>query len=581
MALAAGKDGNHPPSQGDHRHRWRSRHRWAAAAGRLALAALVLHLLLIQPNHPAAMTWGALLLFPLELPVLLLLLLALPAERGITIALRATVAAAVTVIALLKLADFASFSALSRGFNPVTDMVLIPAAMRLTAGSVGVLAVIGAIFALLLLAAIIAAAIWWSTGVWARLRLPRPAAWGASAAALVAAGVAWAEIGAAMGAWRLPAPIPGAAFTARVGVERVQLVSRTTADLRRFAQAAAADPFAEAGPLFDRLDRDLLILFVESYGRASLDTPLYAPRTRATLARAEAELSAQGYAMRSGWLSAPTRGGQSWLSHSSLASGLRIDSQRLHSAMLASRRKTLYHYATSAGRESTAVMPAITLDWPEGRAYGFETILAAEDLGYQGEAFNWVTMPDQYTLSVLERRLRDRSMAGRRPLVAQVALISSHAPWVPVPDLVPWDEVGDGTVFNAMAQRGDPPEVVWRDRDRVRRQYAKAVDYALSAVFAFAARQADLPLILVVGDHQSAPFVALDERPDVAAHLIGPAHLVDAAASWGWSPGLVPDPAGDVDGMEHMRDRLLSAWSSGAPDELPRLGESARAEMRP
>ena len=39
---------------------------------RAVLAALILHLVLIQPNHPGAMTWGALRLFPLELPVLLL-----------------------------------------------------------------------------------------------------------------------------------------------------------------------------------------------------------------------------------------------------------------------------------------------------------------------------------------------------------------------------------------------------------------------------------------------------------------------------------------------------------------------------
>ena len=38
---------------------------------RLGLATLVLHLVLIQPNHPAAMAWDALLLFPLELPVIL------------------------------------------------------------------------------------------------------------------------------------------------------------------------------------------------------------------------------------------------------------------------------------------------------------------------------------------------------------------------------------------------------------------------------------------------------------------------------------------------------------------------------
>jgi hypothetical protein len=53
----------------------------------------------------------------------------------------------------------------------------------------------------------------------------------------------------------------------------------------------------------------------------------------------------------------------------------------------------------------------------------------------------------------------------------------------------------------------------------------------LRVVFDYAARHAaDPPLIFVVGDHQAAGFVALDERPDVPVHVIGPEALVDAVA---------------------------------------------------
>jgi len=49
----------------------------AASAGlRLGLAAMILHLVLIQPNHPDALTWRALSMFPLELPAILLALIA-------------------------------------------------------------------------------------------------------------------------------------------------------------------------------------------------------------------------------------------------------------------------------------------------------------------------------------------------------------------------------------------------------------------------------------------------------------------------------------------------------------------------
>jgi hypothetical protein len=471
--------------------------------------------------------------------------------------------AALTVIATLKLADFASFTALSRGFNPVADLPLAEAAFRLAAGTFGTAAAVALCVLALVAITAVAAALWWATGVWARLSLPRVAGFGAGAAALLSAGLATAEIGAAMGTWRLPASPPGAAFTARVGVERVAMARATWADLRAFDAAAKADPYADAAPVLDRIDRDVLVIFVESYGRGALDTPLYAETIRATLAEAEDALAARGLAMRSGWLDAPTRGGQSWLSHATFATGLRVGDQTRYAAALASDREGLFHIASRAGFHTAAVMPAITLEWPEAARMGFDTVLAAADLGYSGPPFNWVTMPDQFTLSALDRLLRAGSDA---PLFAQVALVSSHAPWVPVPDLVPWEAVGDGTVFAPMAERGDPPDVVWRDRDRVRAQYRKAVDYALRATLAYAERHAgEPPLIFVIGDHQPAAFVAGDERPDVPAHLIGPAALVDAAALWGWGAGLIPAADAPVRGMEEMRDLILAAWSTGGP----------------
>jgi hypothetical protein len=145
---------------------------------------------------------------------------------------------------------------------------------------------------------------------------------------------------------------------------------------------------------------------------------------------------------------------------------------------LASGRQTLFHIAADAGFHTAAVMPQITLDWPEATLMGFETVLAAADLGYAGLPFNWVTMPDQFTFAALDRLLRDGG--DKRPLFAQVATGSSHAPWVPVPEIVDWDAIGDGRIFNEMAAAGDPPDVVWRDRDRVRDQYRQAIDYALA-----------------------------------------------------------------------------------------------------
>ncbi|MEE4381014.1 MAG: sulfatase-like hydrolase/transferase [Pseudomonadales bacterium] len=535
-------------------------------AARLALAAALLYLVLIQPNHPAAMTWGALAAFPLEWPALLLALAAFGGGAAAA-TVRLLLVAILVLLAVLKTADFAMFTALARGFNPVADLALLGAGMRLLTGAVGpVLAVLALLGALASVVAI-AGLLWWATGVWAGAARGSPALRGAAVSvALLSTGVATAEVGATMGHWELPARPPGAAFTARVGVERLQLARATLADLRAFEAAAADDPFADAEGLLDRIDRDVIVVFVESYGRTSLDTDYFAEVHRATLAAGEAELAARGLSMASGLLASPTRGGQSWLAHATFANGLRVDGQTRYGAVLAAERPTLFHLAARSGFHTAAVMPQITLDWPESSRMGFETILAAEDLGYAGASFNWVTMPDQFTYAALDRRLRE-DRPDDRPLFVQVATGSSHAPWVPVPELVPWDAVGDGRVFDAMATAGDPPDVVWRDRDRVRAQYREAVDYALETVLSWAALHADAPpLLLVLGDHQAAGFVALDERPDVPMHLIGPAELVERAArAWGLAPGLLPPDDAPVVPMERMRDRILTTFTTAPP----------------
>ncbi|QYK43663.1 MAG: sulfatase-like hydrolase/transferase [Paracoccaceae bacterium] len=526
---------------------------------RLAAAAVFLHLVLILPNHPGALTLRALLLFPLELPVILLLLLALPPGRPARIAC-IVLTAVLVVLTLLKAADIATHLAYDRRSNPMADWPLVGAGWNLARGMLG-----GGPAALLLagvaagLAALVAL-LWASLRLWSRVSLPGAAARAAGIGAALAGVVALAEAGQAMRLWTLPQRPPGAAFTLRSGVEHALYARRAAADLRAFRQAALSDPWAARTGVLDRLGgRELRIVFVESYARSSFDNPLYAPTHTATLRRAGSALSAAGLAAGTLWLQSPIEGGQSWLAHATLASGLTVNDLSRHAALVASPRRTLWQFAQDAGYHTVAVAPAITRAWPEGVRLGFDTLLDRDAMGYRGLPFNWVTMPDQFTLA----RWPDRLPPDPRPVFAQVALISSHAPWVPVPRLIPWDAVGDGTEFDAMAA-GDPPEVVWRDPDRIRDQYRQSLDYALSAALADAARQggADAPLILILGDHPPAAFVSQTGSPDVPLHVIGPPEALAPLAGWGLTPGLIPGPDTPRWPMADFRDRFLAAFTT-------------------
>lgn len=522
--------------------------------GGAALAALFLYAVLILPAHPAALTPRAIAALPLEWPALLLLLALTP--RPLHVPVRALTAVLALAIVQLKLADVATELAYSRAFNPILDAHLLHAVWMLMTGAIGVPATIAAAISAIAASFLVAVAAWWSA---ARIQDA-----GRALNAPVALAVALVPALALPAADHRLADLPGSAATSRLADKHARAIASVRADLREFSAEAARDPFA-AGDRADILGalrgHDVFVIFIESYGRSALDNPRYRPTTEAALGHVAAEISDAGLVARSAYLTAPMVGGQSWLSHASVLSGLWIDNQLRYEALIASPRRTLLHYAAAAGWRTVGVMPAITLPWPEAGFFGFDAVYEADDLGYAGTAFNWVTMPDQYTLAALERLELDP--AGRPPVFAKIALISSHAPWTPIPPVIDWAAVGDGQVFDRWATSGDPPDVVWRDRDRVRDQYRKAIAYALAASGGFAARRADTaPLFVITGDHQPAPFVSQDDSRDVPIHLVGPPELIRQIDGWNWTEGMVP--AGDAPAwrMDAFRDRFLAAYAT-------------------
>ncbi|TJZ94218.1 sulfatase [Paracoccus gahaiensis] len=525
----------------------------------LLAAILLLHALTALPTEMARMSWRA---WALPAPELLALLLAaLASGRSVAgTALRALVTGVLGTVTVLKVADLAMMESLGRRFNPVGDLPLLDASVRLIAGSLGKPAAVAGVLGAIVLIVLIFVGLWWAMG--RILRQAPHSLWRrrsvlAGAVVLVVAMIAAPPRG-------VEALTPA---TSTYALQRAQLAARTLTELRRFRADVGHEALATLDNPLGLIDRDVLVIFLESYGRTSFDTDFFADLHLQTLARAEDQLTAQGVATASGFLTSPTHGGQSWLAHATLANGLRIDDQTRYQAAIVSGRKTLYHHAADAGFRTAAVMPAIVRPWPEALTMGFQRILAFPDLGYRGLPFNWVTMPDQFTLAATDRLLREGD--DPRRLFAQIALISSHAPWTPVPRMLPWEDLGDGTEFDAMAQEGDPPNVVWRDRDRVRAQYRDSVDYTLQAALDYALRQGeDPPLILLVGDHQAATSIGLDERREVPLHVIGPPHLVARTAAWGLTEGLIPRPGSPALPMEDLRDLFLRNFS-GAGDVSP------------
>jgi hypothetical protein len=175
-------------------------------------------------------------------------------------------------------------------------------------------------------------------------------------------------------------------------------------------------------------------------------------------------------------------------------------------------------------------------------------------------------MPDQFTLDYTQREL-----LGDAPLFAQLALISSHAPWTPVlPVLENWSLVGDGSIYAPWENAGDPPEVIWRDLERIHDHYAWSVDYSVSVTGRWAERVADeQTLLIVLGDHQPAPLITgEDASAAVPVHIIsGDPALLAKFKQRGFVDGMLPPLARPQDAprMSQLRHWLQQDFGPSAP----------------
>lgn len=353
---------------------------------------------------------------------------------------------------------------------------------------------------------------------------------------------------------------------------QIQLAADTHQSTRAFRQHLANNPAAaEIVPLNGLEDTDVILGFIESYGISAITDPRYRPVIRPRLDQMAKKLDKAGLHIVTGRLRSPVQGGQSWLAHTTLLSGQWIDTQLDYEVFLASDFPTLIDDLNLTGHDTVAVMPAITRAWPEGQAFGYNRIYASTTMDYRGPAFNWVTMPDQYTWSWFQRNVRDQAVS---PVFAELALISSHAPWVPVlPVLQDWESIGNGETFNQWKDTGEAPARLWRDPERVREHYARAVDYALNVATEYALRHVDNQTLLVLlGDHQPAPLVTgenasrdvvvhmISADPELLAPFIGNGQLPGFV--WGALPGNNPDGAAMADFRPFLQQQFGS--SSGA-----------------
>jgi hypothetical protein len=532
-----------------------------------ACAGLFVFLALVAPQTVGQLTPAALVRIPVEGLLGVALVLVLPARARRVVAALGGVA--LGLLTILKIVDMGFGVFLSRPFDPVLDWPLAGDAAAFLTGSLGRAGATAVGVAVMGLVAGVLIAMTRSvlrlTGLVVRHRTAAIRA----LAVLTPIWLACAVLGA-----QLVSPVPIAARSvASLAYSKARQVPVSLRDERVFASQVGIDAFQDTPGeqlLTGLRGKDVIFTFVESYGRDAVQDPEFAPKVGAVLDDGNRRLSAAGYASRSAFLTSPVAGGGSWLAHATFFSGQWIDTIQRDRTLVSTDRLTLPGAFRRANWRTVSVMPNTGGAWPEGKFYGYDQVYEFENLGYRGPKFGWATMPDQYTLSTFDRT--EMTRPGRGPLMAELVLVSSHMPWTPLPRMINWGDVGDGSVYGPMAEEGESEAAVWRDRAKVRTQYERSIEYSLNSLISYVETHGSDNLVLVfLGDHQPAPIVTGEGASrDVPITIVARDKAVlDRISGWGWQDGLKPGPSAPVWRMDAFRDRFLTAFGS-------RPGPSAR-----
>ncbi|MET9800439.1 sulfatase [Streptomyces sp. NPDC006368] len=527
---------------------------WVASG----LATVLVFVALLLPNEPERLSPGAFARIPGEAICGVALLLVLrPGVRRVVAVLGGTVLGLSTLLSLL---DMGFRSVLVRPFDPVLDWILFDDAQEFLGDSIGRAGAFGATIGVALLVVALLVLMVLSVVRLSRLVVRHSAL---ATRATLAVGTLWV-LCAALGV-QVSGTAVAARSTAGLAQSRVQQVRAGLADREAFAEESAVDSFR--GTPADRLltglrGKDVLFVFIESYGRSAVQDSEMASEVGAVLADGSRRLGAAGFSSRSAFLTSPTAGGGSWLAHATFASGLWIDNQQRYRDLTAGDRLTLTGaFRRSGAWRTVGVMPGVTRAWPEGRFYGLDDVYDSRNLGYEGPGFSWAPVPDQYSLSAFERL--EHGQPGRDPLMAEIILTSSHNPWAPIPTMLDWDEIGDGSVYESVKKAGKDPKEVWKDPARVRTEYRRAIEYSLNSLISYVETYGgDDTVVVFLGDHQPVPTVTRNRHGrDVPVTIVArdPA-VLGRISGWGWQEGLKPGPAAPVWRMDAFRDRFLAAY---------------------
>lgn len=489
---------------------------------------------------------------PLEWPLLILALVFVSGflRKGFCVLL----ALLALMLMLLRIADIGSYLAFNRRFSPLLELHLIKDGWNLVSTSTSPLqAVMVAMIALLVLVVIV-----WAlyrcllriASVSGKLRT-QTAALAALAAVFIGAGVIAEN--------RFDYNGPAQANIIPEFNNRITRLTNSIADQKVFVEELKFDTVLDdTQPEFTALaGKDVFVIFVESYGRGYVEAERFSRLAQERLDSVQATLDKSSVFAKSGWVTSPIRGGRSWLAHASFQAGLNIDNQARYDRLVTTERPSFSALFEAAGWNTFGIMPAIQFEWPEGAWYDYQQLFVAADMQFEGERLGYTTMPDQYTLAHFENAIRKTS---DKPLMATFALLTTHAPWTPLPRKLDWNSVGNGSIYDGSNRFGE--RISWKYRSKVQDMYVQSFDYTLDILGEYAALYGDNAVFIILGDHQPPPIInGWGNSGDVPIHILSKDESVlDKLPEQYWTQGMLPSADTPSQPMWDMRRRFSTMF---------------------
>jgi phosphatidylglycerophosphate synthase len=537
--------------------------RTGVAVALTILSVAIVWAALVFPDRPSTLTLTAFLRVPLEGLVLVALALVLPVRPRRVIA--GLLGLVLGVVLILKVLDIGFFTAFERPFDPLGgDTGYASIGIETLGFTVGhtaakLIAVGVVVGAVALVLATTLSMVRLST---LAARNPR-----LSLQSVAVLGAVWLVCWLAGAQFVAHSPIASTS-TAGLVVREVKTAKVEIHDKGVFAKEINHDAFRNTptNKLLTALrGKDVLLVFLEAYGQVAVQNSSFSAGIDAMLNKETNQLHASGFSARSGFLKSSTFGGVSWLAHSTLESGVWADNTRRYSQLLSTNRFTLSQAFQRAGYRIVDDVPSNDRAWPEGeKYYHWEKIYERHNVGYKGPSYTYASMPDQYLFSQLQKM--ELGKTHRRPLYAEVDTVSSHMPWNRVPDnVIPWNQVGNGSIFNNEPTEKNLDGDFWITPKRVQASYAHSIEYSMSTIVSFIKTYGKKNLVtIVVGDHQPLPVVSGEgANHDVPISIIShDPKVLEDIKSWGWGTGLLPSPNAPVWPMSAFRNRFLTAYDS-------------------